>query len=163
MMILGCDQSFTGTGLTICNSGIMIHHEVFVSDVEQNIFTRIDSIVMRIHELIVEYKVKKIAIEGVAYMANGRIVDLSGLFHCILFMCRQIGVRAIVVPPKSLKKAATGNGNANKWLMLDTLPKSVYDEFMLFYKHGSRTAKKPSGNIFDVTDAYWLAQVGENL
>jgi len=60
------------------------------------------------------------------------------------------GDRISIVPPTTLKKFATGNGNAKKEAMFDALPsetKQVFEE---------KTLK--SKGRFDVTDAYWLSK-----
>jgi hypothetical protein len=55
-----------------------------------------------------------------------------------------------IIPPKTLKKLATGNGNAKKGQMI-TCHAEKFPESGLIYK----------GKIDDVVDAFWLAYVEE--
>ena len=70
--------------------------------------------------------------------------EICGILkHALL---RQAGVPIIMVPPKSFKQFATGNGNASKDMMLDAAAKEDYYP-----------------DTTDEADAYFLAKIGAQL
>jgi Holliday junction resolvasome RuvABC endonuclease subunit len=59
------------------------------------------------------------------------------------------GYNIIIIPPKTVKKIATGNGNASKDDMIEHLPKIVREEF-------AAIGYKKSTGLKDLADAYWI-------
>lgn len=94
--------------------------------------------------------------------SKARINDLT-MFNSIikLMLVSSPHVRAIgIIPPKSLKKLATGNGNAKKPDMIAHFMKThaEYETHWIHqYKNGK--TKKNAYKIDDVIDAYFLAIV----
>ena len=85
-------------------------------------------------------------IEGYSFGSRGsRVFDigeLCGLYKITLF---EKEIDFLIVPPKKLKKFATGNGNANKEKMA----------VLAFKKHNIEFENN------DECDAFWLAKFGE--
>jgi len=159
-VIIGVDQSLTGTGVVIIDEqGDIVHHEVIASSKKDgDVYCRVNNIISRLNEILGEFYVKEARIEGIAMGAKGHIADLGGLQHVIVNQLRYLHDMPVeVIAPKSLKKICTGNGNANKWMMFDSLPNDVKLLFEDEYKFSKREGKTISGNGFDATDAYHLA------
>lgn len=90
-----------------------------------------------------------VCIEGVAYNANGTIVELAGLNYAIRMICNELHIPYKIVSPTSLKKFAVANGSADKNLMIyawNTLEPELKD--IKAFK------------VDDLADAYFLAQYG---
>lgn len=102
-------------------------------------------------ELIVKRHRPEIAcIEGVSFGSSGSVVDLAGLNYAVRIMLLNNGVKEVkVIPPTQNKKLATGNGSADKTLMISA-----------WKKMDIRTATMPEYvKIDDVADSYFLARL----
>lgn len=153
--VLGVDQSMTSTGLVVGGQGMIDFMDVFSTkgDKTDNLsdFKRC----MRIRDAVLKvanmYMVDEVFIEGLSFNAPGNSNrQLAGLLYTIVTSLISEGYQVSVVAPTSLKKFATGKGNAKKDLMMEHLPdeiKEMVDEF-------------PKSSRDDVTDAYWLCMYG---
>lgn len=110
--ILALDLSLTrsgfcvGAGLDECESGIITAQNMRGME-------RIDHIVRRVQELAGGCDV--VVIEGYSYGSQGRSVfDIGELGGCVRFLLHRLGIPVVDVPPATLKKYATGRGNATK-------------------------------------------------
>jgi Holliday junction resolvasome RuvABC endonuclease subunit len=92
-----------------------------------------------------------VCIEAPAFMANGKVVDLSMLVGGVYYGLLHKGYVVTLVPPSANKKFFTGNGKASKEDMINTLPKDVLEEFKGYKKKD------------DLADAYALAKYAEGL
>ena len=60
-----------------------------------------------------------VAMEGQSYGSEGRIDQLGQIGGIVkLFLLKRYGVSPLVVPPSTLKKFVTGNGQADKSMMM---------------------------------------------
>lgn len=113
--------------------------------------TNIYNIGLQIEKLIEEYNPDIINMEGVAYSSNGSVVDLAGLNYIIRVLAKKHNKNINILSPTSVKKFATGNGQAEKnimidaWKRLDTNIDNINDL-----------------KIDDLADAYFIAHF-ENL
>lgn len=156
MNIMGIDQSYTSTGIVILNEHSQLQHHSIISPSRTN--TRhhqahqIASELLTIADL---YQPMIIALESVSFGSIGNVTrDLAGLLYVIYneFTYHSNHHSApLVVSPKTLKKFATGNGNANKLRMWEILDSEIQTVFQVY--------KKTKGR-YDVTDAYHLAKYG---
>ena len=131
---------------------------------EKNKAINFMQIVEKVRQIIFQtdyryYRMNNIYIcqEGISYGSSSRtksIFDLSGLN----FMFREMAINAskgfksvelIVATPGEIKKFATGNGNANKDLLM-TCFKAVYPDFEL-------------PKLDDVADAYFMAKYAKQF
>ena len=110
--ILALDLSLTrsgfcvGAGLAECESGVLRTADLRGME-------RIDHIVRRVQELAQGCDV--VVIEGYSYGSQGRSVfDIGELGGCVRFLLHRLGIPVVDVPPATLKKYATGRGNATK-------------------------------------------------
>lgn len=158
MRVLGIDQSFTNTGVTVVDDGILLHHEVISTKADSTNdmadFLRAQFIKNELIRIADTYLIEKIRIEGLA-MGNTRgntARKLGGLQFAIMIALFDSGYTDIeVIPPTTLKKSATGKGNADKEEMFDALPETIKETFGSIPKTRGR---------YDLTDAYFLSTYG---
>ena len=158
-VIMGIDQSLTGSGVVIMAGEKLLYHTVIKSNVTfGDTYHRVHLIAQELVEIAVKYKPTLFRIEGVALQAKGHVADLGGLQHVIINrLVYGCDMAYEVITPASLKRLATGHGGATKWDMLEALPEKIQETFSMCYKFGKWGTLKPTGNGFDATDAYHLA------
>ena len=157
MKILATDQSLTSTGWTVLEDGQIISYGLITSDKNKTNFERAVDVANEIYKLYNEHSPDKFVLEGLPFMSRSNVTrDLAGLqFLVIDRVLRELKIECIaVVPPTKLKKFATGSGKAGKEDMYEALPPEVKAKFS--------TTLKTKGR-YDLTDAYWLAKIGEGL
>jgi len=158
MNTLGIDQSFTSTGIWLVNkNGQYIHHELIKTTQDKadqlTNFKRAKEISKRIQELISDYGINLVNIEGLAFggAAIGNATrNLAGLQFIIVSDIIESGldIEINIIAPTSLKKKATGKGNAKKDELLECCPDSV--------KQVVDPIPKTKGK-YDLVDAYFLS------
>jgi crossover junction endodeoxyribonuclease RuvC len=154
MCVLGIDQSFTGTGIVVLNeSGNVDHLQKITSEKGSGRVNQIMTISNEILDIISKYKITTVKIEGLSLGSNSSVTrDLAGLMYGILLKIKEEhGIDAEVVAPKSVKKYATGNGNAKKQDMFDALPEDIQKRIL------ELGVKKTTG-MYDIADAYFIAK-----
>jgi len=113
-------------------------------------------IVEQVRWIINKYKPEVVGIEGISFGSTGSaaLIDLSGLNYMIRMMLMEAGVHYIyIISPTQNKKYATGNGQAEKDVMISA-----------WQKCDSTSFKIPSCiKIDDIADAYFLARYGLSL
>jgi len=101
-------------------------------------------------------EVSHIAFEGYAFGKQGTrsLVQLGEFIGGMKKLFYDMGKGIIIYPPKTVKKFATGNGNADKVLMCETFritcPALYPEEFSNFEDFESPLA--------DMVDAFWIAE-----
>lgn len=99
-----------------------------------------------------------VLIEDYAFAAKGRVFNLAencGLLKYLLYKDRY---NFHTVAPKTIKKYATGNGNANKQMMYDAFFELTLIQLAFVY---SKTGKVDSP-VTDIVDAFYLTQYMHN-
>lgn len=139
--VLGIDPSHTHTGIfsTFHERGMTLEPG------ERRGPERLDFIERLVRERIERERPQLLVIEGYDYKSQRAHMagEVGGVLR-LLFYRMGYGERYCVVPPNSLKLFATGNGNADKKLMM-------------------RAAEKRFGRKFPddhQADAFWLAVLG---
>jgi len=155
MKILAIDQSYTSSGIVILEDGVMTHFELFKTDPSKDIFSRAWDAAIHMKSMAETYKPDHIIMEGLAFSKFGDATrDLAGLQFVMITILRfQEGYDVLVIPPNTVKKVATGKGNAKKEQLLECLPVDVKEQFV------ARGAKKTKG-LYDLSDAYWIGKSG---
>jgi len=127
IITIGIDQSLTGTGICGIINGKMFFSALVKSkkteDGPMNEIKRISEIVdniLKTIEINSSLEIDLVAIEGISYMSKNTtsLSQLSGLSYMIRAELFKRGLKFVVVAPSSLKKFATGMGNAKKDLMM---------------------------------------------
>lgn len=161
LYIMGIDQSFTNTGITILKQinkqeQEIIHSTCISTSMEYAAEERMFAIINFILEKCRCFCISAVAIESPAYQVtsnNGRL--LSGLFFSLLTHFLREEISYFPVNPKSLKKFATGSGGADKKSMREALSSEELKK--LSYLSGI----KPTSKKFeDIVDSFWLAKYG---
>lgn len=151
MNIIAIDQSYTSSGIVVLNDEEIVYAEKFVSNKQLDMFERAWNVADRIIEVAREYNADLVGIEGLAFSKIGDATrDLAGLQYTIVTRLRFVeGFDVYIIPPNTVKKVATGKGNAKKEVLLEFLPKKARKMF------DDLGVKKTTG-LLDLTDAYWI-------
>lgn len=154
-IIAGIDQSLNSTGICIFDS--LTKEVLFSKAIVLNgkkgtpkLFgiDRLAYIRDQVMEILLEYKVEFISLEGYSYGSVGRsLFELGEVGGAVRILSYDLGIRFEVVPPKTLKKYITGNGNADKEIM----------------KNSVESKYKKTFETSDETDAYGLAVMTAEL
>lgn len=122
-----------------------MHKEEIASN-EKDDLDRFDEIAQKVKSLV--NKTDKVTIEGFSYGSRGRGVSTQyGIGWILRYVLYYAGVDFIEIPPTTLKKFATGKGNAKK-----------EDMILPIYKRYGFEDKSDN-----VRDAYVLAQIARAL
>lgn len=98
------------------------------------------------------HKPDKLIMEGVSYSSNGSVVDLAGLNYCIRLLAKDRNINIEIVSPTSVKKFATGNGQAEKDIMIDA------------WKRLDKNISNVNDiKIDDLADSYFLASFKNDI
>lgn len=155
-MVLGIDPSLNGTGIVLLNSGgqIIYQKAIILNKTKKTTikgFSRINLILSIIKEVIKENQnlIKLVIIEGYSFGSNRSrsVFDLGELGGIIKYFLYEKEISFVEVPPKFLKKYVTGNGNADKLMMIDSVKKRYKENF----------------DNDNICDAYALARLGIEL
>lgn len=153
-VVMGVDQSLTGTGIVIKRGKYVIHYEVFrtkktFDDIYQDTLFRANLIAERIVVLRNQFAVKVISMEG---LSLGSIGNATRTLAMLLgYIQGRLRIVPYIVPIGTLKKFATGNGNADKDAMFNRLAEANPD-FFTYVRYMTKAKGK-----YDLADAYWLA------
>lgn len=155
MVVMGVDQSLTCTGICIMRDGNVLHTEAIRTkkgeeDIYKDVFNRGKEIALHIQKLCRTWDVDHVQFEGLALGASGsatrNLAMLLGIIIAVLWE------EPSMVPPNTLKKYATGKGNADKRAMLKAIepvnPELWAHLDALPIAHGK----------YDIADAFWLAK-----
>lgn len=150
--LLAIDQSLRCTAWCIFEDdmlGSMTHFGCIKTFKDTgSLFDRIDIISSQIGELN-KQGIGYLCREGLSFGGVGNATrDLAQLVGAIENEC---GKAFLEVSPKSVKKFATGNGNATKEDMINALPTEVANRFK------ERNFKKSTG-LADLADAYFIGR-----
>lgn len=153
MKILSIDQSYTSSGIAVFEDGNFLRAEIFKSDPEKDIFSRVWDITQHIVGIAIKEKPDMIALEGLAFAKFGNATrDLAGLQFTLIVHLKYVHQFNIkVIPPNTVKKIATGKGNSKKEEMYECLPAGIKQVFL------DMGAKKTKG-LYDLSDAYWIGR-----
>jgi len=165
---IGIDQSFTSTAVVIMDAkddryldSCIISTKKVKDDRLDKIYRAryiSDQLISFINQISKEYDatIQRVNIEGIGFGARGNVTrDLAGLQYMMIdAIINRLDTNPGVIAPTSLKKFATGKGNADKASVMDATPEYLKLVFL-------RTYKKASLN--DFCDAYWLCKMDSVL
>ena len=97
----------------------------------------------------------EIAIEGYSMGSKGKVFHIAENTGVLKYTIYNLGTPLEVIPPTTVKKFATGKGNADKTVM--------HNSFMAETKQNLRTSitpdKKKVGNpVSDIVDSYYICK-----
>ena len=114
------------------------------------------NIVRHIKHILEVWDPDVVTIEGVSFGSTGSaaLIDLSGLNYMVRMACIEAQIpNVFIVSPTQNKKFATGNGSAEKDVMISAWQK--------LEKHMIGTEQYVK--VDDIADAYFMARYGESL
>lgn len=95
-------------------------------------------------------RVDRVVIEDYAYAATGRVFNIAENGAILKYYLTENKIKYVTVPPTTIKKFATGKGNASKDMM--------YESWRLA---GGTEFDKPNKNPYsDIVDSYFLCKYG---
>lgn len=116
--VLGIDPSLTGTGIAVVGPSRCYTATVKTSGTRTDTLTARDGRLARIADRVADFTTSTIGlavIEGPAMASHtGNLLDRYGLWWRIVHRLHQRDIPVAVCPPTTLKKWATGKGNADK-------------------------------------------------
>ena len=98
-----------------------------------------------------------VCIEGYAMAAQGRVFNIAENCAVTKYRLFQKGIKTIIASPATIKKFATGNGTAQKGLMLYHFEHKTGLDLYKFFDRG--TAVSP---LTDIADSYFMARYAES-
>lgn len=116
-VILGIDQSLTGTGLAVVKATFPELKTVETRIVSSKLkgFSRIEEILMNIKGLVATHQPSVIAMEDYTRMANSAsLAPLIELASCIKLDLFRLGLEPVIQNQSSMKKFAFGDGGTQK-------------------------------------------------
>lgn len=142
-MILGLDISLTNTGFCLLDKGRVYKMGLVKSKPNIDRFERFNTILGNLAPFI--EKASFVVIEGYSFASVGKVFDIAELSGIIKAYIWSLQKPFIEVPPNTLKKFVTGNGNADKNIMMTKAFKTYGIEF----------------DDDNICDAFCLAKYGE--
>jgi len=164
MIAIGIDQSLRSTGVVIIEDTKLLYVNTIQPALALDTFDCAIYISQTISEIInnLNKPIDHIAIEGLSFNSPGKYKStLAGIQCLIITTLRQLKLPVIIIPPTTVKKFATGMGNATKNDMIKQLPDHVVKQFSDHRFKVNKTANgivRRSKGFSDITDAYWLSQ-----
>lgn len=119
MRVLSIDQSFSASAWSIWEGDKLYDFGVISSPKNEQVHLRLKKIVFELREIILENGIEFLVLEGLA-MGNGvgtSARSLGALFYVIQVLCEDLSIPFEDIPPKTVKKIWTGNGNSDKKAM----------------------------------------------
>jgi len=158
-IILGIDQSFSNTGFAVYDCNELIYCSCIATKNDKTLEERIFLIISEMNSIIKKFEIRQVCIEGLSFNSRqASIRQLAGLFYVILNELHAKDIIYDIIPPLTLKKAATGNGRADKSEMINAIPVMT----QLFISE-TTNIKIGSKKFEDLADAYWLSRYTELL
>ena len=98
-----------------------------------------------------------VVIEGYSMASTGKVFNLAENVGVLKYRLHKAGVDYIVPSPKTVKKFATGSGNADKYDMVNAFNDASGWDIRAEFQDEGKNIKAP---ITDVVDAYWMFRYG---
>lgn len=154
-IVIGIDQSYNSTGVCVMDSDKRVL-DLFIIKIPTSvgdIFARANAVADKIAALLSKYMPIGIGLEGLAFAMMGDATrDLAGLQFTVVNKLRYAYDfhQIVIPPPNTVKKLATGMGNAKKEALYEALPEEIKKLIE------EKNYKKTTGR-YDATDSYWIA------
>ena len=153
MKIISIDQSLTNCAYVVWEEGLVYDFGVLHTTNKDKEAIRLIYLIDNLAKIIKEENIEVITLEGLSLGSISNSVRvLAGLFYSIQILGERLGVPVIEFSPKTVKKFATGSGNAKKPDMWKALPEKVQDKF-------TGKVKTLSSGKYDLADAYFIGKL----
>lgn len=115
---------------------------------------RYDLIAVYFLDMMLDYGVQTCYIEGYSMGSKGRVFDIAENTGIFKHSAWRFGINVVTVPPTTIKKFATGKGNANKEKMQETF----INETGINLKSKLDMTEKQWNPSSDIIDAYYVCK-----
>jgi crossover junction endodeoxyribonuclease RuvC len=146
--VIGVDLSLTATGMSDGRTTWLVKSTGHKGDTLATRRERLDLLTAAIAAHIQHHQADLVVLEGpsLGQTRQGGQHDRAGLWWLIVDWCFEYGIPAAEVPPASLKRYATGKGDANKGAIIEATTRR--------YPHVA------TGGDDNRCDALWLHAMG---
>lgn len=126
MIILGIDPGSITTGYAFLEKNgtnlKVLEYGVLHAPADHALEDRLLHIVSKLEDLLDRYRPDALSMEGVFFAKNAKSALVLGHIRgAVLVACRKHGLTYSEYPPKVVKQAVTGNGNANKEMVANMI------------------------------------------
>ena len=121
--------------LSLTSTGVASDEGTFTIKTSETGAERLAYIRDEVRKAVFRYVPEVVAIEGYAYARANQAHQIGELGGVVRLLLHDMGIDTLIVPPASIKKWATGKGNADK----DTMLEVAIREFA-FEGHGNDEA-----------------------
>lgn len=132
-LFCGIDPSLTGCAVVLIDDTGTIIEEKLIStnpDCYINSDQRLLDIVDQVKSIFTVSNLRFVCVEGLSFFSvSPSLYERCGLLYLITTSLFEKDIRYEVIPPKSLKKFAAGNGNADKKMMIQEVNKRWNQNF----------------------------------
>lgn len=174
MHIIGIDYSITSPGLCIADSEHFNFrrcqfHYLNKKDISERNIHQYDypdyKLDIERYSLISDWAIKMIGtlkddcevyLEGYAFAARGRVFNIAENGGMLKYKLWKNGIHYTIVAPTTIKKFATGKGNASKEMMYESFLKETRCD--LWDK-----TKKLNSPATDIVDSYYICKYGAEI
>ncbi len=98
----------------------------------------------------------EVALEGYSMGSRGKVFNIAENTGVLKYKLFEYGIPLSVYPPTTVKKFATGKGNAKKEQMYDSFVKETKKQIMYAL---SPKAKKVGNPVSDIVDSYYICKM----
>lgn len=123
--VISIDQSFTNCSFSIWEGDKLYDFGVISSNKGDAIHIRLKYIIGKLRNIIQE-GITQLVLEGLSLGGvSNSSRSLGALFYCIQILCDDLDIPFEDIPPKTVKKIWTGNGNSSKQDMEKHCPEDL--------------------------------------
>ena len=160
--VISIDQSFTNCSFSIWEGDKLYDFGVISSNKEDAIHIRLKYIIGKLRNIIQEEGITQLVLEGLSLGGvSNSSRSLGALFYCIQILCDDLDIPFEDIPPKTVKKIWTGNGNSSKQDMEKHCPEGLLKKIEA---SPFKTISKGRRDIIDSFAIYksWVQMYGNN-
>ena len=130
-------------------------HGKLLSDVESDL-SRYDSISSWALDVIMKYDCDQVALEGYSFGSKGKVFHIAENTGVLKYKFFQKSIPVDIIPPTTIKKFATGKGNADKVKMHESFMKETDKNLHEIITPLKKTISNP---VSDIVDSYYICKM----
>lgn len=119
---------------------------------------RFDSLSNWAIDILDRYRVTDVYMEGYSYGSKGNLCEIGENTGLLKYKLWKSGMDLEIFAPSEIKKFATGKGNANKDLMMQSFEGTTGIDIITGL--GSTRKKDIPAPCTDLVDSYWIYRIG---
>tara|TARA_Y100000593_G_scaffold86585_1_gene165586 strand:- start:170 stop:751 length:582 start_codon:yes stop_codon:yes gene_type:complete len=130
-------------------------HGKLISDVESDL-SRYDSISEWALDIVKKYKCEQVALEGYSFGSKGKVFHIAENTGVLKYKFFQNSIPVDIIAPTSVKKFATGKGNADKTKMHESF---VVETSRNLHEIITPMKKSVTSPVSDIVDSYYICKM----